>query len=118
MLFTSLEFMVLFLPLVLGVAMLLRGGSLLSWIALASCVFYAFAGHAWFLIPMAVSTIIDFIVGHQLMVHSRPSVRRALLWLSLVANLGLLAYFKYSGLLLRSVQDVLGAFGQPDQAEP
>jgi alginate O-acetyltransferase complex protein AlgI len=113
MLFTSLEFMVLFLPVVLGVALSLRGGALLSWIALASCVFYAFAGHAWFLIPMAVSTIIDFLVGHQLAVHERPSTRKALLWFSLVSNLGLLAYFKYSGLLVRSIQDLSATLGQP-----
>ena len=47
MLFSSLEFLVLFLPLTLAVALLLRGQPLLRWIAFSSIVFYAFAGH-WF----------------------------------------------------------------------
>jgi len=56
MLFNSLEFLLLFLPLVLFVAFRLKGSPLLVWIAATSFVFYAFAGHAWFIIPMAITT--------------------------------------------------------------
>lgn len=107
MLFNSFEFLLLFLPAVLGVALLLRGNGLLFWIALASCVFYAFAGHAWFLIPMAISTTLDFWVGKRIGASSDPHARRLYLLLSLTANLGLLAYFKYSGLIARTMDSAL-----------
>ena len=107
MLFNSFEFLLLFLPVVLGIALLLRGNALLFWIALASCVFYAFAGHSWFLIPMGISTTLDFWVGGRIGASSNRSVRRAYLILSLTANLGLLAYFKYSGLIARTIESAL-----------
>ncbi len=110
MLFNSLEFLLLFLPVTLGVALTLRGRAFLFWICLASLVFYAFAGHAWFLIPMAITTVLDFLVGRLL---SRTTGRRrlALLLLSLSGNLGLLAYFKYSGLIVRTAVSIAGMVG-------
>jgi alginate O-acetyltransferase complex protein AlgI len=105
MLFNTLEFLVLFLPLVLVVALRVRGNVLLFWLCLASTVFYGFAGHAWFLVPMAVTTVLDFWVGRRLESAHGASRRRYLL-LSLCGNLGLLAYFKYSGLFAQSARDI------------
>jgi alginate O-acetyltransferase complex protein AlgI len=103
MLFNSLEFLLLFLPLTLALARLLRGTALLSFIAFASAVFYAFAGHVWFLVPMAITTVLDFWVGRRLDEERSRSQRLALLVMSLTCNLGLLAYFKYSGLIVRTI---------------
>ena len=111
MLFTSLEFLVLFLPAVLAVALRLRGQALLRWIASTSVVFYAFAGHWWFIIPMLVTTVVDYRVAIAIERESRPAVRRGILILSLVGNLGMLAYFKYSGLLAASLEQAIGAVG-------
>ena len=65
MLFSSLEFLVLFLPLALAVALRLRGQALLRWIALTSVVFYAFAGHWWFIVPMLVTTTVEALLDHR-----------------------------------------------------
>ena len=59
MLFSSLEFIVLFMPLILVVALRLRGQPLLRWIALTSVVFYAFAGHWWFICLLYTSDAAD-----------------------------------------------------------
>ena len=101
MLFNSLEFLLLFLPIVLGVSLSVRGRALLAWIAFSSLVFYAFTGHAWFLAPMAVTSALDYFVGRQLE-RCPGSHRLPYLLLSLVSNLGLLAYFKYGGLFART----------------
>lgn len=111
MLFNSFEFLVLFLPIVLAVSLRLRGNALLGWISFSSLVFYGFAGHAWFLIPMAVTTVLDYAVGRRLERSEGGRSRRALLLVSLVGNLGLLAYFKYSGLLVRTTHDAFAALG-------
>jgi alginate O-acetyltransferase complex protein AlgI len=111
MLFSSLEFLVLFLPLTLVVALRLRGQPLLRWIALTSVVFYAFAGHWWFIVPMLVTTTVDYWVAILIERETRPRARRWLLALSLAGNLGMLAYFKYSGLIVRTVEQALGSTG-------
>jgi len=110
-LFSSLEFLVLFFPLTLAVALRLRGQPLLRWIALSSVVFYAFAGHWWFVVPMLVTTTVDYEVAILIERSRRPATRAWLLAASLASNLGLLAYFKYSGLLLRTTHEALALLG-------
>ena len=103
MLFNSLEFLILFLPPVYLIARRIRGNWLLFWLALASFAFYAFAGHAWFLIPMAITTTLDYWVGLRLPGARHP--RRYLL-VSIFGNLGLLFYFKYSLLTIGTIEDL------------
>ncbi len=116
MLFSSLEFLVLFLPLTLAVALLLRGQPLLRWIAFSSIVFYAFAGHWWFILPMLLTTVVDFGVAIAIEGAREKGRRRWLLAVSLVGNLGMLAYFKYSGLLVRTTEQALMALGLEESA--
>ena len=93
-LFSSLEFLLLFLPLTLAVALRLRGQPLLRWIVLTSVVFYAFAGHWWFIVPMLLTTVVDYWVAIRIAGERRPGPRGRLLAVSLAGNLGMLAYFK------------------------
>jgi alginate O-acetyltransferase complex protein AlgI len=116
MLFSSLEFLVLFLPLTLAIALLLRGQPLLRWIAFSSIVFYAFAGHWWFIVPMLLTTVVDFWVAIAIEGAREQGRRRWLLAVSLAGNLGMLAYFKYSGLLVRTAEQALTALGLEESA--
>jgi D-alanyl-lipoteichoic acid acyltransferase DltB (MBOAT superfamily) len=116
MLFSSLEFLVLFLPLTLVIALLLRGQPLLRWIAFSSIVFYAFAGHWWFIVPMLLTTVVDFWVAIAIEGAREKGRRRWLLAVSLAGNLGMLAYFKYSGLLVRTAEQALTALGLEESA--
>lgn len=115
-LFSSLEFLLLFLPLTVAVALRLHGQPLLRWIALTSVIFYAFAGHWWFIVPMLVTTVVDYWVA---IVIERARGSRARAWLlgvSLAGNLGMLAYFKYSGLMVHTVEQGLLLLGAEDRA--
>ena len=113
MLFTSLDFLVLFLPATLAVAVRLRGQTLLRWLAAMSIVFYAFAGHWWFIIPMLVTTVADYWVARWIEHERRPHVRPWLLAVSLAGNLGLLAWFKYAGLFVRTTTHAAALAGLP-----
>ena len=115
-LFSSLEFLLLFLPLTLAVALRLRGQPLLRWIALTSVIFYAFAGHWWFIVPMLVTTVVDYWVAIAIERARGPRARAWLLGLSLAGNLGMLAYFKYSGLMVHTVEQGLVLLGVEDRA--
>lgn len=58
------------------------------------------------------TTLVDYLCGRWIAsAPSRSFRRRALLGLSLCANLGLLAYFKYTGFLLEAASDVSHALG-------
>ncbi len=107
MLFNSLEFIFLFLPCALLGARLLRGAALLRWVTLSSFLFYAFAGHAWFLLPMLVTTTLDYFLAFHIAGAPTPGRRKAVLAVSLICNLGLLFYFKYAGLFLGGVREVI-----------
>ncbi len=71
---------------------------------------YTFYG-AWdprFLALICVSTAIDYVVGRRLDATSEPASRKALLWISVAANLGILGFFKYYDFFVQSGADLFG----------
>lgn len=100
MLFNSFAFLLIFLPIALAVSRSLRGNKLLRWITFASFVFYAFAGHIWFLAPMLFTTVLDFYLAQVMVKTLNHRSRRLILVISLLGNLGLLFYFKYTNLIV------------------
>jgi D-alanyl-lipoteichoic acid acyltransferase DltB (MBOAT superfamily) len=76
----------------------------------ASCVFYG----AWdwrFLILLFGSTAIDFFVGRSIHASANPRARKRLLILSVVANLGILGFFKYFNFFTDSAVHLLNLLG-------
>jgi len=71
------------------------------WLLMASYVFYG-AWNPKFLVLLWLSTGADYYLATAIEQESRPVFRRIYLIVSLVSNLGMLAYFKYGGMLLRS----------------
>lgn len=77
---------------------------------IASYVFYA----AWnppFVILLWISTVVDWYAAQGLVKAERPTHRRAWMLLSVVANLGMLGYFKYGHFLLQNFQVLMATFG-------
>lgn len=65
-----------------------------GFLLLASYVFYGWWD--WrFLGLIALSTLLDYIIGNQLSKHKKVAYRKTLLAVSMVFNLGILCYFKY-----------------------
>ena len=95
MLFSSLTFLFLFLPLFLILYYLTseRYRNLLLFIA--SLIFYAW-GEMKYIWVLLLSTVVDFNVGRGLKHTENPKKRKALLLCSLIINFSLLIYFKYS----------------------
>ncbi|MFA5264885.1 MAG: MBOAT family O-acyltransferase, partial [Opitutaceae bacterium] len=115
MVFSSVVFLFYFLPVALlgslGLQIWInRSGSALAavklsnaWLIVVSLVFYAW-GEAAMLWVMVVSCLINYYGGKG----AAPGVRFRRLWLvlSITANLGVLAWFKYSGMFLDLVNRV------------
>ena len=120
MVFTSHVFLFYFLPLVLAVYYLLPFRARTALIAVSSYVFYGWANPIWAAI-MFFGSSVDYVCGIGLLKLSRlpdepgglppvigrevPRTRamKALLVISIVTNLGLLAVFKYTGFVGENV---------------
>lgn len=108
-LFNSFTF-VIFLAVVLPTYYALSHKWQNRFLLIASYVFYG----AWdwrFLSLLAASTIVDYAVSHAIGRSDDDRRRRTLLVLSLAFNLGLLAFFKYFGFFVDSMNDLLAACG-------
>jgi D-alanyl-lipoteichoic acid acyltransferase DltB (MBOAT superfamily) len=112
MLFNSIDFAV-FLPIVFVLYWFVTKRSLSLQNILLVCASYLFYGW-WdyrFLALIALSTLVDFIVARQLQKETVGKRRKALLFVSLVFNLGMLAFFKYFNFFIESWVDAWQLFG-------
>jgi len=75
-----------------------------------SYFFYGYVHH-WFLILIATSTVVDY--GCALAMQRWPTRKRQFLLSSLVANLGMLGFFKYFGFFVANLAAVLRGLGMP-----
>ncbi len=104
MVFTSYAFLFVFLPTFLSVYFLIHPSLRNPWLVFASLVFYGWERPYWVLI-MAASTLIDYSLA--LAMGSREQGRRGRGWLlvlSIVANLGLLGWFKYANFFVHTAE--------------
>ena len=103
MLFSSLEFIFLFLPTTLLVYYIVPKGARNAVLFLSGVIFYAFGEIS--LLPIFLITIlVDF--GFGLLIKrffERRNIARTLLALAVVFNLSLLGYFKYFDMVRTSV---------------
>ncbi len=101
MLFNSLTFVVFFLV-VLGLYRVTPGwGARKNILLVASYLFYA----AWnppFALLLLLSTVMDWWIAGRMDAEQRLGRRRVLLAVSLMINLGMLGFFKYSNFLLEN----------------
>ncbi|WP_026915720.1 MBOAT family O-acyltransferase [Christiangramia portivictoriae] len=108
MLFNSLEFAI-FLPVVFILYWFVTGKNLKIQnllIVLASYIFYGWWD--WrFLSLIIFSTFIDYTVGRLLKTEENRLKRKALLWTSIIVNLGFLGVFKYYNFFLDSLYDLI-----------
>ena len=115
MLFNSLAF-VAFFAVMLALYYTLRSWRLQKLLLLlGSYLFYA----AWnppFVLLLWISTAVDWFAAKRMATEERHGRRVALLCLSLVANLGLLGFFKYGGFVLENFQNVVGFYGMTFEA--
>ena len=102
MVFSSVIFLFLFLPIVLGCYYLLPGREAKNlWLIAASLLFYAFSG-LWYVLLLLFSVFCNYLAG--LFVSGRKSV----LYAAVAVNLGILGIFKYLTFLVQTVDRLPG----------
>lgn len=117
MLFNSIDF-ALFLPIVFLLYWFVANKNVRLQNALVVAASYLFYGWwDWrFLSLILFSTVVDFIVGQRLEQETRVHQRKALLWTSILVNLGFLGFFKYYNFFLDNFVSAFSFFGQDIQA--
>jgi D-alanyl-lipoteichoic acid acyltransferase DltB (MBOAT superfamily) len=108
MLFNSLEFLI-FYPVVTLVYYLLAQKYRWVWLLAASCYFYMFFKPIYILI-LGGTIVIDYFVGLNL-VKFQGQKRKWLLVASIIANVGILAIFKYYNFFVDNMNSVLTTAG-------
>lgn len=105
MVFASFIFLFWFLPAFLPIYLALPLRWRNVWLTLGSCVFYGW-WRPHYVLLMLGSTLLDYLAARWMGPRDSGRPRRLLLWLSVLSNLGLLAWFKYANLFVATWNDV------------
>ena len=109
MVFSSVLFLLYFLPAFLVIYYLLPYKIRNPWVLTASIFFYAWGAPGFIFIVLG-SIIADFYLVKYIHLADRTG-KRWLAAISIMMNLGLLAYFKYANFFIDNVNALLGQFG-------
>jgi alginate O-acetyltransferase complex protein AlgI len=109
--FNSLSFIFVFLPVVLSGYLLLRRTRWANFFILLASLYFYGSSAWWYLTPFFFTALLDFVVGQRIEASHDDRYRKRLLIVSVVANLGLLAVFKYTGWLTEDIATALAPLG-------
>ena len=108
MIFSSGIFLFLFAGFTLFYSFMRRTPVLrMVYVSLFSIYFYYKTGGLYFFLLILVS-VTDFVIGRLLAATEAKPYRRGLVALSVLINLGMLAYFKYTNLFIQIANDLAG----------
>ncbi len=111
MVFSSTIFLLYFLPLFLVIYFLVPKWLKNTTILLGSIVFYSWGAPTFIFILMA-STFLDFHLVGMMHKSKEEKRKRDLLVLSILLNVGLLAYFKYANFFIENINSFFEYVGQ------
>lgn len=98
MVFSSGVFLLVFLPITFIVNLFLSTKQSNIWLLIASLLFYAW-GEPFFVLLMILSIIVNWLVGMGI-AKSEGKLKRLILTLGIVFDLGFLGYYKYAGFVV------------------
>ena len=110
MVFSSIVFLLYFLPLFLLIYYICDAKYKNAVILIGSIFFYAW-GAPKFIFVILFTTLLDFYLVRWMDNIQHETKRKLLLLLSVSVNLGLLVYFKYSNFFIENVNAALSVFG-------
>lgn len=110
MVFSSVTFICIFLPIFIGV-LLLTPKKYRNYTILASSILFYAWGAPKFIFVILATTFIDYFLVNKMSTYENTTKRRLFLILSLSLNVGLLFYFKYSNFFIENVNAIFLSFG-------
>lgn len=110
MVFSSIIFLLYFLPIFL-ILYFIVGKKYKNIVILASSIFFYSWGAPVFVFILLGSTFLDFYLVQWMHKSQKPKKKKQLLILSILLNVGLLAYFKYANFFVENVNSFIEALG-------
>ena len=112
MIFSSLLFMFIYLPIVFGIYFIMPRGKKNvyknAFLFFVSLIFYAW-GEPVYIILMMFTTFFDWISGiyiHKFMEKNQKNIAKTILIVASIVNLSFLGYFKYSNFLIDNINGI------------
>ncbi|CEQ03355.1 alginate O-acetylation protein [[Clostridium] sordellii] len=106
MVFSSLVFLFVFLPLIIFLYYISKDKYKNYLILVASLFFYAW-GEPIYIVIMLVSIAVNFILGKKVCKENIGSNRNIWLAMSIVFNISMLGVFKYTGFFIENINRIL-----------
>jgi len=106
--FTNLAFWIFMLVLLTGYSIIYKKGFIRNFYLLIFSLFFYYKSGGFYLVLLIVSTLVDYTASHLIYRSGTTFPRRFWLIISLCVNLGMLAYFKYFGFIIESVNNIAG----------
>lgn len=119
MVFSSIAFIMYFMPVFFLVYYILPASYKNAWLFLASLGFYYYGvrGNPGYLLLMIMSVVVNFVTGKLIEVQKTKRARKAWLVVGIVYDLGWLILFKYLGFLIENLNALFGAMHVKVQLE-
>jgi alginate O-acetyltransferase complex protein AlgI len=109
MTFIDFGYVFVFLPLVIGLYHLFRTTKWANVIVLLASYYFYGSGGVFLLLPLIFSSLLDYWMALKIDAETIQWRRRLYLTISIVANMGLLMFFKYASWAIQSVNGMLAA---------
>ncbi len=106
--FSTPAFWIFFLVVLAGFSLVYKKLFLRNFYLLLISLFFYFKTGGLFLLLLLFVTFIDFLCGLLIYRSKTKFWRRSLILLSIISNIGILAYFKYTGFFVQVINDILG----------
>ncbi len=119
MVFSSIAFIMYFMPVFFLVYYILPASYKNAWLFLASLGFYYYGvrGNPGYLLLMIMSVMVNFVAGKLIEAQKTKRARKAWLVVGIVYDLGWLILFKYLGFLIENLNALFGAMHVKVQLE-
>ena len=119
MVFSSIAFIMYFMPVFFLVYYILPASYKNAWLFLASLGFYYYGvrGNPGYLLLMIMSVVVNFVAGKLIAAQKTKRARKAWLLVGIVYDLGWLILFKYLGFLIENLNALFGAMHVKVQLE-
>ena len=119
MVFSSIAFIMYFMPVFFLVYYILPASYKNAWLFLASLGFYYYGvrGNPGYLLLMIMSVVVNFVAGKLIGAQKTKRARKAWLVVGIVYDLGWLILFKYLGFLIENLNALFGAMHVKVQLE-
>lgn len=119
MVFSSIAFIMYFMPVFFLVYYILPASYKNAWLFLASLGFYYYGvrGNPGYLLLMIMSVVVNFVAGKLIEAQKTKRARKAWLVVGIVYDLGWLILFKYLGFFIENLNALFGAMHVKVQLE-